>query len=279
MLDVGEWTGHVGDVWAEEWRRTDRSLADLGTHLNAAILAALPDGRGTVADIGCGAGATTIAVATARSDIGVVGFDLSSALVAIARERTVTLPDVSFASGPVEKEISSFAGFDLVMSRHGVMFFENPVDAIGRIRAATKRGGTLIFSCFREVARNAWASEMIAAIDGTSPFFGDGYVPGPFAFADPDFVSATLQAAGWTDVNMRSVPFIYRAGAGADPIDDAVYFLCRIGPGARALRSADPDERPRIVKAIRDVCARHLLGNAVDFPATAWIWTARNRCV
>jgi len=38
MTSAGDWTGRVGHVWAAEWRRTDRSFADLARHLDAAIV-------------------------------------------------------------------------------------------------------------------------------------------------------------------------------------------------------------------------------------------------
>ena len=84
MLAATEWQGQTGEAWAEEWRRTDRTLAPL----NEALLArALPvDGR-SILDIGCGAGATSFAFADALPGAKVTGLDLSDALVAAAQAR------------------------------------------------------------------------------------------------------------------------------------------------------------------------------------------------
>ena len=86
MTNAAEWTGPVGDVWSREWRRTDRSFAELDPVLDAAIAAAAPD-SGRALDIGCGAGRTSLALVASRPSLSVTGLDLSPALIAIARER------------------------------------------------------------------------------------------------------------------------------------------------------------------------------------------------
>ena len=86
MTFANDWAGAVGDVWADEWQRTDRGFAAMTSHLDAAILAAAPQ-QGRAIDIGCGAGGTSIALAKARPGLTVTGIDLSSALVDTARSR------------------------------------------------------------------------------------------------------------------------------------------------------------------------------------------------
>ncbi|MFX8008320.1 class I SAM-dependent methyltransferase, partial [Acinetobacter baumannii] len=78
------------------WQRTDRSFADLGAMLNEHILAHLPADAARVVDIGCGAGSTAIALATARPDTRITGIDLSAPLVEVARERAAGLANLDF---------------------------------------------------------------------------------------------------------------------------------------------------------------------------------------
>ena len=274
--DAAAWVGPVGDVWAQEWRRTDRSFAGLSSHLNHAIAQALPQSGARVADIGCGAGGTAIATASLGDNVEVTGFDLSESLIAIAGERAAALPNCRFVAGPVETTIGACAPFDLVISRHGVMFFDNPVAGLAAIRAATAPGASMIFSCFRAAALNGWASEVTAAIASDRPPAPAGYEPGPFAFADAAFTRSLLDQAGWTDMEERAVDFAYRAGEGYDPVTDAVDYFGRIGPAARILKDSPADRRPAILNALCDVCEAHRTGDAVNFAAAAWIWTARN---
>ncbi|MES2156700.1 MAG: class I SAM-dependent methyltransferase [Pseudomonadota bacterium] len=275
-LNTHEWTGATGDVWAQEWRRTDRSFGDLADHLNRAIRAAMPDGPARVADVGCGAGATSIATASVRDDVQVVGIDLSLGLLAIAADRAADLPNCTFLAGAVEQVMGALPPFDLIVSRHGVMFFDDPVAGMAAIRAAAKPGANIVFSCFRDVGSNLWASEIATALGVPPPGADAGYAPGPFGFADAAFVRATLHKAGWGDVAGDPVDIAYRAGEGADAVADAVEYFGRIGPAARAIKAASATDRPAMMEAMARVCERHASEGAVDFPAAAWIWTARN---
>src|SRR5205085_8632439 len=82
MLAVTEWQGKTGEAWAGEWRRTDRTLAPLN---DALVARALALGGRRILDVGCGAGATSFALAEAMPGAEVTGLDLSRALVAAAQ--------------------------------------------------------------------------------------------------------------------------------------------------------------------------------------------------
>ena len=277
VIQAAEWAGSVGDVWAAEWQRTDRSFAGLAPQLNAAAIAAV-EGHAAprILDIGCGAGATSLALAAALPDAVVTGVDISPGLIATAQARAESMPNLRFELGPVEAIAGSHAPIDLFVSRHGVMFFPDPVAAFTAIRAAAAPGGRLVFSCFRSIALNPWISEIIAAMQGAPPPSPTGYMPGPFAFADQDVVRAFLAAAGWRNVEARPVDYIYHAGAGSDPVGDALDFFSQIGPAASLLRAAEPDVRAAMHQRITPILERHRKGDVVDFPAAAWLWSADN---
>jgi hypothetical protein len=105
---------------------------------------------------------------------------------------------------------------------------------------------------------------------------GDPYAPGPFAFADPDHVSAILQAGGWADIGFEAFDYSFIAGQAEDPIADAAEFFSHIGPAAAALRRLPEDERAAMQERIKGWLGQHRLNNVVAFPAAAWIVTARN---
>ncbi len=275
MTDITEWSGAVGDVWAREWRRTDRSFAAMSPHLDAAILAAAPTDDFRAVDIGCGAGATSLALAAARPDAHITGVDVSPGLVAVAQERAAALPNLDFRVGNATDEIAALAPVDLFYSRHGVMFFPDPRATFAMIRTAAAAEARLVFSCFRAVSENAWASALISAAGSDVPPASSTYEPGPFALADPEFVTAMLGDAGWRDVAHQPIDYLYRAGEGDDPVTDAIEFFRRIGPTARMLRTADPDAVPAMLDRLRALLESRRDGNAIDFPAAAWIWSAR----
>lgn len=278
MTTAYDWTGKIGDVWAQEWRRTDRSFAALAPHLNAAILAAATIETRTIIDIGCGAGATSIATAQALPGAQITGIDLSPTLIETARDRADDQPNASFRCADVTTAAPEHAPVDLYASRHGVMFFADPTAAFTVLAKAASPGAALVFSCFAERAANVWATEIVGATRG-EPAAPESMAPGPFAFSDPTHVVAILEAAGWQATEPQRVEFAYRAGQGPDPVDDAVDYFRRIGPAASLIRDAAPEERDGHVARLTQVCERHRIGDAVDFPAAAWIWTARKAAI
>ena len=266
MTGATDWQARVGDVWAAEWRRIDRSFAALSPYLDAAILAAAPD-TGSALDIGCGAGSTALALAAALPELTVRGVDLSPALVAVARGRGL---DARVGDAA---EMAEALRPDLLFSRHGVMFFADPHAAFTRLRAAAAPGALLVFSCFRARALNPWAGDLVAEVTGARPADPSGYAPGPFGFADEAFVADLLARTGWTRAAAEPIDFLYTAGEGDDPVADAADFLTRIGPLASAIAAA-PDPA-RLRERLRDVLAAHRIDTAVRFPAAAWIWRAQ----
>jgi SAM-dependent methyltransferase len=270
MTSVLDWTGRTGDAWADEWQRTDRSLAELGVRLNAAILAAGPE-QGIALDIGCGAGGTALALAAARPGLSITGVDLSPALVDTAGTRAADIGNLRFEVADA-RDLGE-PGADLLFSRHGVMFFDDPVAGFTALRKAAAPGATLVFSCFRARAANQWALVLEAAV-GSGSATPAGYAPGPFGLADPDFTGDILARAGWREAAAQAVDFRYVAGAGADPVEDALDFFSRIGPAARAIADAPPDRRGAMRDSVRTALRGHLADGAVTFGAGAWIWTA-----
>lgn len=275
MTSVIDWTGRVGDVWAAEWERTERSFAALVPHLDEAILSVAPD-RGRALDIGCGVGSTSLALAAAWPEVAVVGVDLSAGLIARAVSRPVTPPAPRFVTGDALAVARDEGPFDLFVSRHGVMFFADPVAAFTDLARSASAGAALAFSCFDDPARNGFATIADEAT-GTVSAPIKGYRPGPFGFADLSTVATILDAAGWEPHSSARVPFDYVVGEGADPVADALAFLTRIGPCARAVADSAAADRTAIVARLSAALARYRADQRVVLPASAWIWRAHKR--
>lgn len=270
-MQASDWAGAIGETWAEEWVRTDRTFAPVDAALVAAIAALL---KGVAAprilDVGCGAGQTSLSLAGALPGAHVTGIDLSPALVAAAQARAGRSPRCRFVTADASVWVDE-RGFDLIASRHGVMFFDDPVAALAHIRTRATPDAPLLFSCFRAPALNAWASGLAKLIGGPAP---DPDAPGPFAFADETRVAALLTAAGWRDPQASPLDFGYVAGAGDDPAADAIGFFQRIGPTAFAMRTAEGADRQRLRDGLDALVRDHLTDGHVVFPAAAWIWSA-----
>ncbi|WP_374279909.1 trans-aconitate 2-methyltransferase [Novosphingobium sp.] len=270
MTTRTDWQAQVGRTWAENYHLTDRSFSGLTQRL----LERIRDCAGkAVLDVGCGAGELTLAVARARPHARVIGVDVSAELVAAARGRGDLLGNASF----VEADAASWRepGFapDLLISRHGVMFFDDPVAAFANLYDQAAPGAQLLFSCFRSPLENPWASDLAQLL--RLPPAADPRAPGPFAFADPAHVEAILEGAGWQAVACDPVDFAYVASTGNDPVAEALDFFKRIGPAAAMLRSLEGEELAEAVARITNWLEEHRSGNLIAFGAAAWLVSAR----
>lgn len=277
MTQTFEWQGRVGEAWAEEWRRTDRTLGPVEDALVAEAGKRLTGiANPAILDIGCGAGSTSLALSDAIPGASVIGIDLSDALIAVARSRAEGRPELGFEVADAGIWTATDGRrFDALVSRHGVMFFFDPISAFAHLRELGSENATLTFSCFRARAENSWAAALVPIIAEFAPETLAGPPPpvGPFAFADPDRVGAILTAAGFAAPHFTPFDFAFVAGAGEDPIADALSFFQRIGPFAALIRDLAEPEREAANQRLAEIADAHLIDGRVQFDGAAWIVT------
>ncbi|RDC60217.1 Trans-aconitate 2-methyltransferase [Alteripontixanthobacter maritimus] len=272
MTDQVLWEGRVGASWAQEWRRTDRSFNGLtDTILGAARAASFT----RALDIGCGAGEISLALAREHTRAEITGIDVSKRLIDVARNRGVRLPNLQFATDDAAGWSPDAWQPDLLISRHGVMFFANPVDAFANLAAQAAEDARLIFSCFRSPSENPWAQRVRELLPADPSPVGDPYAAGPFAFADPAYVESTLARSGWTDVVIEPADFAYIAGAGENALDDAVSYFQRIGPAAAAAAELPDTDREAFAGRLRAFLRNYQDGELVAMKGAAWLVRAR----
>lgn len=276
---AASWNGQSGERWVANQARLDAVVAAFG---QAAIEAAAPAKGERVVDVGCGAGASSLALAARVGPGGqVLGVDISEPLIGLARalapQDTSALFQVADASSAELPE----GAFDILFSRFGVMFFDDPTEAFAHMRRALRPGGRVIFVCWRGAAENDWVHLPMGAIKGILPPIAppDPEAPGPFSFGDRGRVSRILTAAGFTDVAIApfdaSVPF----GEGETQnaaIDDAVRMALEVGPLSRVLADQPDNIRARASAATRAIFAGLPGERSVMINGAAWIVMARN---
>lgn len=269
MADKLDWQGSVGKEWSKRMDGLNCLLGPVGD----AGISALGDVAGKrLLDVGCGAGSTSRTLAALGANV--TGVDVSKDLLALAKQdggADFLLADAASAplGGP----------YEAVYSRCGAMFFDDATAGWAHIRGAAAPKAGLSIVCWCRGAENGWAS---IPLNAARPLLGEDMpapaqigVPGPFAWADPDYFAPILQSAGWKNLAWHA----YEAdaelttGNDPDPLTRAVNFTLRIGPLARSLAGMAPEQRVQIGQVLRETYQYYLSGDAVRVPTKAWIIT------
>lgn len=236
---MSDWEATEGEHWADNAERYTRVLAGYEAILTEAL--ALTAGE-RVVDVGCGCGDISVAAGHAvGADGRVHGVDLSPAMLAVAesRARAAALDHVRFTQADATTWQPDDGLLDVVTSRFGVMFFDDPVGAFTNLRTRLRPGGRLAFLCWQELFANDWMIVPGAAVAEVLPLpVGDPTAPGPFSLADRDRLNGILATAGFTGTEIDEADAPMWMGTDAD---DAVAFLRTTGMG-RALFAEAPDE-------------------------------------
>lgn len=274
---IDYWNGEAGASWTRNQERVDRFLAPI----TAKVLDAAKPAKGeAILDIGCGCGETTLALAEAAGPAGkVTGVDISAPMLERARERAAAK---GLAPEFIKADAASYdftpESFDLVFSRFGVMFFDEPAAAFANIRKAMKPGGRLSFVCWREAKENEWVFRpLVAALPHiTPPEPPAPGAPGPFAFADEGHVRGLLEEAGFDKVHLDPLDLdLIMAEGGADMLDQSINFVLEIGPVARALKSESEAVTEKVIGAVREELAKFETPKGLVLKGACWIVSAR----
>ena len=267
------WNDKAGQDWTELQERMDANLS--GIH--AALMAfAAPAPGMAILDVGCGTGTTSMALARIAGPKGMVaGVDISRPMLGLARQRAGQA-GLKIAFAEADAAVQPFAPeHDLIFSRFGVMFFDDPAAAFANMKTALKPGGRLAFACWRTPPENPWASAPLAA---AKPFLPeqpppDPLAPGPFAFAVPGRVKDILGKAGFGGIAISKYDGVMAMGWDMDSV--AAQTL-RIGPLSRAVGEADQTARAKIVEAVRAALEKFRDPSGEIVPPTAcWLVGAR----
>ncbi|WP_157117405.1 class I SAM-dependent methyltransferase, partial [Nocardia vaccinii] len=151
--ETRRWNGPDARHWADHAARYDAMAADYTRQLMTAAALRSAD---RVLDIGCGTGQTT-RLAARRADTGqVTGIDLSAPMLAVAAELAAAehISNISYIHADAQRYRLPTAGFDTVISRSGVMFFDDPLAAFTNIARALRAGGRLAFVCHANATTN-----------------------------------------------------------------------------------------------------------------------------
>ena len=265
------WNGAAGRGWVEMRAALDLLFRPFEDLLIEALSAS---SARHVLDVGCGTGSTTLAVARALGTNGrCTGIDISGPMIDTARaraEREAT--PARFIRASAQAHAFEPASFDMIISRFGVMFFGDPVQAFANLRHAAKDDAELRFIAWRSAAENPFmttAERAAAPLLPNLPARRPG-APGQFSFAEPERVCSILERSGWTGINIQPIDVAFTL-----PEKELVRYLTWLGPVGLHLQEADERTRARVIETVRAAFDPYVHGTEVRFTACCWVVGAR----
>lgn len=255
----------------------------LAHHGDEALRLTPPPLSGSVLDVGCGFGDTTLELARRLGKNGqATGVDAAANFIELARRdaQEAGLDNARFLAADVQSE--DLGGpYDFAFSRFGTMFFSSPVAALRNVRRSLKPGAPLVLVVWRKREDNDWlyaAEQCVRAIvperdkqESAAPTCG----PGPFSMSGADMVSDQLLASGFSEIRFNRNDAEIRIGR---DLEDAVQFALALGPAGEILRLAGDSAdqyRERVLSSLRDVLSGFARADGVFAPSSTWLISAR----
>lgn len=255
------WNSETG----QKWVAFQESLDQLFLAITERLLERLdPKPRDRVLDVGCGTGATSLLLAERVGAEGsVVAVDISELLLARAAERKSEGPydNVEFRLADAQTHEFPAGAVDLISSRFGVMFFNDPVAAFTNLSGALRPGGRLCFASWAPASENPWFEipRDAAIVRMGTPAPPPPRAPGPFAFAEIDYVLDILAKAGFADpvAEVEQID-LFHPGS----VESAAHLAANLGISARIVKAFDGT--PEDIEAIAREAAKGYQAYAVD---------------
>ncbi len=228
------WASAAGTQWILREATLDTMMAGI---LNRVLHHAGFQQGEHVLDIGCGTGASCLAAAALVGPKGhVTGVDIAAQLLDRARSRAAEAGASNITLHLADAQTHAFAtaSVDAIISRFGVMFFEDPIAAFANMALALKPKGRLVFAAWAPPAQVPWFSipvnVAIARLGKPTPT--DPNAPGPMAFQNPERVLKLMDQAGLKNPRCLSETVDLTPPG---TLAEVTAFATRVGPASRIM--------------------------------------------
>ncbi|MEM7470212.1 MAG: class I SAM-dependent methyltransferase [Pseudomonadota bacterium] len=269
------WSEEAGHKWVAQQSVMDALLAPV---LEGLLDRAQLSSGDHVLDIGCGAGTSTMRAATLVRPAGsVTGVDISDTLLALADQRAEGKYGLTYLHADAATYDFEARSFDHVVSRFGVMFFDDPTLAFSNIFSALSSGAHVNLATWGAIDENPYfklAAKAARSVLGPMPK-SDPDAPGPFSMRDPERVIPTLRDSGMKEVQAdRQHLLLTPSGT----LEDFADICTVIGPAEAAMRhfEATEEQRTQVHESLVETFAPFVSDTgAVEIPAEIIFYSAR----
>jgi SAM-dependent methyltransferase len=271
-----DWAGEMGARWLASLDRFEGMIAPIG----AALLARAdyrPDER--VLDLGCGGGATTLAIADSIGPNGAaLGLDVAPMLIARAQERAAASGSTArFVCADAATATLSEPPFDRLFSRFGSMFFDAPVPAFTNLRRLLKPGARIDLAVWANPRDNLWMMEVMGVVRAHVEIPpAVPRAPGPFAFEDLGYLEDVLNGAGFSGLDVLPYQGVQPVGGPGSSAEEATDFVLASMAVGRILEAQGDEVRDAARADLLAMFTRHhRAGEGVMLACKAWLVSAR----
>lgn len=269
---ASDWAAARGDKWRAQLSGMESMLMPIDAPLIDALWLEAPC---RIADVGCGGGGTATEILR-RAPAGSVvhGFDISPALIALARgrpqpeERAIVFDVADMATAAPDKP------YDRLVSRFGVMFFDDPNAAFANLLRWLGPGGRFAFAVWGRPSDNPWFTcvrDVVAQIIEMPP--SDPDAPGPFRYADADTLLALLARAGFATLEVRDWRGALPIGGALAPAAAAHFAIAAFSSFGELLANAGDAALNDAHRSLTTCLSHHQHAGAVRMDATVRIVT------
>ena len=268
------WRDAAGPAWVDMQSHMDALMQPV---LDLVLERAALSTGARVLDIGCGTGTSVAMAADAVGGTGhVTGLDISDTMLAHARVQLTARTNTTLVLADAQRYGFAPDSFETLISRFGVMFFEDSVAAFANMAKGLVPEGTMTFAAWGPAPNNPffmYPAQAAAEVLGPMPKV-DRTLPGPFAFEDTTRVIAMLQDAGLVDVTAETVDLHLTPDGDMQAVSD---LCCQIGPAQASLKfhDATAQNRNSVAQAIAARFAPFDGPDGVRIPAAINLYAAR----
>ncbi len=230
----------------------------------------------TVLDIACGTGAVTRLAATRTRCGRLVGIDLNSAMLAVARSLPSTEPPIEWVEGSALGLPFPAKSFDVVLCQLGLQFFPDRPLALREMLRVLRSGGRVGLSVYSAIERTPAAYVFVQALDKHLGPEASRTKRAEHIFPNPDEVKSLLGEAGFNDVDVTTVSKQITFPS----MLDYVRFQLIATPMAALLKDKSPADRDQAIQSVADNAASRiepsmLQDGKLSFPQESHVAIAR----
>jgi SAM-dependent methyltransferase len=251
--------------WAKQAAHYDSLVGQMTRQVVDALLAAV-NGRSDAKLLDVASGPGYVAAEAARRGLDAIGTDIAEDMVYEARRR---FAGTKFEMADAEQLRYADSSFDAVTCAFGMLHFPRPGKAVAESYRVLRPGGRFAFTIWCGPAQ----ADVITLIAEAVQRFADPSValpagPGTFTLSDPWILTALMEAAKFTDVQIDELPCFFEPASPGELFDMMRKSMVR---ATYVYEHQTVDAQRRIEQAIRDEAAVALAAGQGKIPCPAFL--------